>query len=367
MARTRPIRSMRLAVAITVMAVLLITLPGTSPAVSAQQSERCFPETGFCISGPIRAYWERNGGLAVFGYPISNQQIENVEGTWSGPVQWFERDRLEDHGGAEGVLAGRLGARYLELQGRPWVRGTETPPARPTGPCRYFEITGYSICNLSFRIYWEQNGGLERFGYPITPAFEEQVEGRTYTVQYFERRRMEYHPELAGTPYEVLLGLLGRDILYGNLASLAEYTSADGAWSVTYPVALLHPEDLGDGLVIFLTGDRKSFAAIHSFDDQRNMYGNTGEELRNSARDALLRIYGQPHRDEEIVWSWGQGARWQTGFTFTSPNGAQGAAMYEQRDRPRVNGFLYAAPPDDGDLAARLQAVGQSFRLNGQP
>ncbi len=30
-------------------------------------------------------------------------------------------------------------------------------------------------------------------------------------MQYFERARFEYHPEYAGTPYEVLLGLLGRE------------------------------------------------------------------------------------------------------------------------------------------------------------
>ncbi|HET8630995.1 MAG TPA: hypothetical protein VFL91_26545 [Thermomicrobiales bacterium] len=35
--------------------------------------------------------------------------------------------------------------------------------------------------------------------------------GQTYRVQYFERARFEYHPENAGTPYEVLLGLLGRE------------------------------------------------------------------------------------------------------------------------------------------------------------
>ena len=38
---------------------------------------------------------------------------------------------------------------------------------------------------------------------------EEVLEGRAYRVQYFERRRMELHPEFgAGT---VLLGLLGND------------------------------------------------------------------------------------------------------------------------------------------------------------
>ncbi|NJO84924.1 MAG: hypothetical protein HC828_20615, partial [Blastochloris sp.] len=34
-------------------------LPFAAPA-SAQTSERCFPETGYCISGEIRQYWETN-------------------------------------------------------------------------------------------------------------------------------------------------------------------------------------------------------------------------------------------------------------------------------------------------------------------
>jgi hypothetical protein len=37
-----------------------------------------------------------------------------------------------------------------------------------------------------------------------------------FAVQYFERRRMEHHPENAGTSYEVLLGLLGRAVLSGE-------------------------------------------------------------------------------------------------------------------------------------------------------
>lgn len=32
---------------------------------------RCFPETGQCISGRFRSFWEENGGLPVFGYPIA--------------------------------------------------------------------------------------------------------------------------------------------------------------------------------------------------------------------------------------------------------------------------------------------------------
>ncbi|MEI7772764.1 MAG: hypothetical protein WCI67_22430, partial [Chloroflexales bacterium] len=70
-------------------------------------------ETGHCIAGAIRAYWERNGGLAIFGYPISDLAVDSVYDeyggfTWSGPVQWFERDWLEDHSGVgQEVMAGR--------------------------------------------------------------------------------------------------------------------------------------------------------------------------------------------------------------------------------------------------------------------
>ena len=180
-------------------------------AAPAAQRQRCFNETGFCVSGPILDYWEQKGGLAVFGYPISPLRNETIEGSWTGPTQWFERDRLEDHSNeGKGVLAGRLGARFLELRGTPWKPGNDGP--RPGyALCTKFDQTGYNVC-APFSYYWQNNGGLERFGYPITPAFEETIEGRTYLVQYFERRRMEYHPENAGTPYDILLGLLGRDV-----------------------------------------------------------------------------------------------------------------------------------------------------------
>jgi hypothetical protein len=192
--------------------LLLVLLCGGAAAANlpaqAQGRERCFEETGYCVQDPILAYWEQNGGLPVFGYPITKRRTEQVEAQTL-PVQWFERDRLEDHGG-DGVLAGRLGARLLELQGRPW----ETFPTvdAPAEGCRYFDETRHMICE-PFLSYWEQNGGLERFGYPITETQEETLGDWTGTVQYFERRRLEHHPEHAGTAYEVLLGLLGKTVL----------------------------------------------------------------------------------------------------------------------------------------------------------
>jgi hypothetical protein len=199
--------------AVLVLLAGVVAIPDMKGPVAQAQDSRtdplCFDETGECIAGTIRLYWEDNGGLPVFGYPITPLRIETVDG-WTGPTQWFQRDRLEDHG-AQGVLAGRLGARLLELQGRPWqtafsrISSTLVPAS-----CLYFAETGHSLCE-PFLSYWQQNGGLERFGYPITEPFSETIGDWTGSVQYFERRRMELHAELPGIP--VLLGLLGTEVL----------------------------------------------------------------------------------------------------------------------------------------------------------
>ena len=78
----------------------------------------------------------------------------------------------------------------------------------------YFPQTGHTLRG-AFARYWQQNGNLAIYGYPLSEAFEEvnPDDGQSYIVQYFERNRFEEHPELAGTRYEVLLGLLGNEVL----------------------------------------------------------------------------------------------------------------------------------------------------------
>src|SRR3978361_1826906 len=52
---------------------------------------RFFPETGQTVSGKFLDYWNNNGGLAVFGYPITD--AENETDSENGKVyltQWFE-------------------------------------------------------------------------------------------------------------------------------------------------------------------------------------------------------------------------------------------------------------------------------------
>ncbi len=180
--------------------------PTPIPAPAAPD-QRCFAETNQCIAGPIRSYWERNGGLPVFGFPIAAQAQEVVEGRTL-QVQWFERDRLEIQTSGL-VTAGRLGVERLAQLGTPWQPGANTP----AGPgCTTCAETGHQMCG-AFAAYWRANGGLERFGFPVTGQFQTVLEGQTYTVQYFERRRFELHPEIG--PNAVLLGLLGREVRTG--------------------------------------------------------------------------------------------------------------------------------------------------------
>lgn len=196
----------------------------------AQNNERCFAETGYCINGRLLAFWEQNDGLRVFGLPISPQQTEAIEGQPL-EVQWFERNRLELHpeqAPPYDVLLGRLGVDCLQQQGRDWFAFPKAP-AEPS--CLFFEATGQSICGEFLRS-WQANGleqdgapgssfaeSLALFGQPISPPQTEQLEdGREYTVQWFERARFEYHPEQS-PPFDVLFGLLGHAI-YQNQCQL---------------------------------------------------------------------------------------------------------------------------------------------------
>lgn len=51
-------------------------------------------ETGFCIAGRLRTFWKTNGGLPVFGFSITEQREEVIEGQ-PVQVQWFERPRFK--------------------------------------------------------------------------------------------------------------------------------------------------------------------------------------------------------------------------------------------------------------------------------
>ncbi len=91
--------------------------------------------------------------------------------------------------------------------------GADGRPLTPSGPParECFAETGQCLAGR-FLDRWRATGGATINGYPLTGEFEQRLEdGNAYTVQYFERVRLEHHPEHAA-PYDVLLGQFGRRI-----------------------------------------------------------------------------------------------------------------------------------------------------------
>ncbi len=103
---------------------------------------------------------------------------------------------------------------------QPMSSAAKASPATPAPPRsgsnnRYFTETRHNLGG-AFRAYWEAHGGLIQFGFPMTESFAERNtdDGKSYTVQYFERARFELHPEKEGE--QVLLGRLGAIVARGR-------------------------------------------------------------------------------------------------------------------------------------------------------
>ncbi len=174
--------------------------------------------TGHDVAGRFQTFYDQSGGLPVFGYAVSGPVYEN-----NVFVQYFERQRFEYHPDKAGtpyeVQLGRLGYDTAQEKGLLSTAPFQAQPA-PSGDnpnCSYVAQTGHWLCN-GFRDYWNSHGlefgdsgvsyreSLALFGYPISDEYVDPATGTT--VQYFERARLEFHPDNPG-PYKVELGLLG--------------------------------------------------------------------------------------------------------------------------------------------------------------
>ncbi|HEY0070047.1 MAG TPA: glycosyltransferase family 39 protein [Chloroflexia bacterium] len=173
-----------------------------------------FLESGHTLGGAFRRYWELHGGVQKLGYPISEEVSETnpLDGQVR-KVQYFERAVLEHHEEFEGtndeVMLAAVGLwvtkdRYFQ----------QVSPFESTADRAYFPQTGHSVKEAFLR-FWNRQGGLAAFGYPISEELPEisPADGKVYTVQYFERARFEWHPSDAGTSDEVQLGLIGKQAL----------------------------------------------------------------------------------------------------------------------------------------------------------
>jgi peptide/nickel transport system substrate-binding protein len=224
----------RIALYLTVIGALVVSiLPASSQSAAAQQQNcRRFTVAGqnYDVCGRILEEWSKHGNdqanVYVNGLPITNvrSEISLTDGK-TYQVQWFERARFELHPENRppyDVLLGLLGVMKAEGRGSidPNTRRVRNPadqpfvgidrPADADGRTKvWFPETRHTISGKILE-YWNRYGGLKQFGFPLSEPFQEVSvqDGKTYTVQYFERNRFELHPEKQ-PPYEVELGLLG--------------------------------------------------------------------------------------------------------------------------------------------------------------
>jgi hypothetical protein len=147
-------------------------------------------------------YWVRNGGEPIFGRPISPLLEENNR-----KFQWFERTRLEswpEHAGTRyAIQPGRIGVEFTKGIAFPTQEFFVNRPG-----LQYEEVTQHGLRG-AFLEFWQKNGGVDIFGYPISDEVQEILpdDEAYHTVQYFERGRMELHTADPNQP--IKLGLLG--------------------------------------------------------------------------------------------------------------------------------------------------------------
>jgi hypothetical protein len=193
--------------------ILFIFVAGLASTVRAQSSDQLYvPETGHWVRGEfLKFYQSTSDSLLLFGYPITDEFIDSTDQI---KTQYFQRARFDlvDSPSGQIVQLAPLGV-YSHETGAPTAPFSTNSPA-----CRAFDATGKSVC-YAFLQFYDQNKGAQYFGNPISDA--EIRDDRI--VQYFERARMEWRPEMPAGQRVVLtdLGILYYDSHVGDPSKLA--------------------------------------------------------------------------------------------------------------------------------------------------
>jgi hypothetical protein len=134
-------------------------------------------------------FYTDNGGLGRYGYPIS----EEFDWKDVGLVQFFERGWLIRSSDSSSVRIGNLGKTVLE---EPNLESSLKPPPG-VGTASYKIDASFTIASDN------------RYGKPLSTAFEISSGNTKKRVQYFELARLETDPAVKSGP--VSLGLLGTE------------------------------------------------------------------------------------------------------------------------------------------------------------
>ena len=182
---------------------------GGIPAKAQQTIGHYFSQTGHNVSGEFWTFYQSVPDAAlIFGMPIT-EQFQTADGSGL-TVQYFEKVRFELHPDqplGQRVVLSDLGTK-LYRAGLPSINLTTS------GACRV--LNGFGIC-YEFLAFFDEHGGQARFGNPISGS-EFQPDGQL--VQYFERARFEWHPELPA----------GQNVMLADLGGLYFNAHEDVSW-----------------------------------------------------------------------------------------------------------------------------------------
>jgi hypothetical protein len=206
---------------------LVMILAGGKPSfaqgeVPTPEDRRYFPETGHFVSGEfLQTYESIPNPELIYGLPITRAYWDVRKNRM---VQYFENARFEyvQENPAE------LRVQISELGRLMYTPGQSLPTPENFPACRNYPETGKRVC-YAFLAFIDRHGGVAQFGYPIS-NFEIQDQR---IVQYFQRARLEYHPELP-VGERVQIANLGRQyfILMGedayNMVTEEPFDGTDG-------------------------------------------------------------------------------------------------------------------------------------------
>lgn len=183
--------------------------PQATPASSVESMAHSSTVAQYTVSPIFASFWNDNGGLSTFGYPIGD--VFTVDAAHGVVAQLFEKQLLEQHPQQGGtpyeIELSRIGVQYAAQHGL--LATTDFQPvahssAQQSSDCVYFALTQHDVCD-AFLSYWQHHGldfgdpgtsfreSLALLGYPVSEPFVDPETG--LTVQYFERARLEFHPE----------------------------------------------------------------------------------------------------------------------------------------------------------------------------
>lgn len=183
------VRLKRIGTLLIIATVGVALLVGGASAVSQAQTENCrfFDESGHYVCGEFLDFYVEQGGLELFGYPLTEADDDPELGL---RAQYFQRARMEWHPENDAPHRVQLGLLVDELDYRYPPADVTEIPAVPDPNRQYFSQTGHIVA-YAFLDYFREKGRVDIFGYPRSELLYEDG----YFVQYFQRARMEWHPE----------------------------------------------------------------------------------------------------------------------------------------------------------------------------